>query len=109
MGCRRGRRAEHRQNELTFAPEAVRVYQRRSARWVRCGVFFLIVGLSACRNAPSAPAANSNELIVGFPEGGVTAADLGISQFTGALSQEGLMSATGVDGRPVPRLAESAE
>jgi peptide/nickel transport system substrate-binding protein len=57
---------------------------------------------------PQPPARNPAELVVGFPEANVGGADLGPNQFTSMLSQEGLMSGTSVDGRPIPRLAESA-
>jgi peptide/nickel transport system substrate-binding protein len=62
---------------------------------------------SACSSPEPRPPVNAGELIIGFPEGNVASADLGPSQFTSILSQEGLTSRASMDGRALPRLAES--
>jgi peptide/nickel transport system substrate-binding protein len=69
---------------------------------------FLLAGLgSACARSEVPAVVNDGELIIGFPEGNVGSADLGPNQFTSILSQEGLTSRANMDGRAMPRLAES--
>jgi peptide/nickel transport system substrate-binding protein len=108
MGCRRGFGAADRQDQLSFAPSRTGLAKRRSALWVRCGVFLFVTSIGfGCRPAPAQSSSRATELIIGFPEGNVTAPDLGTGQFTSNLSMEGLTSRPDMDGRALPRLAES--
>jgi len=72
-----------------------------------CGVFLSwSVFTLACTSNPSGTLTSRSELIIGNPEGLVEGTDLGIRQTAAALSLESLTQ-LGVDGRPIPRLAES--
>jgi peptide/nickel transport system substrate-binding protein len=105
MGCRRRRTEE---DQLGCAAR-FRGLKRRVCQFGESGVFFFLIALItlACSSPPPAPATGeTDELIVGFPEGNVAAADLGPGQFANMLSLDGL-TASNVDGRSLPRLAES--
>jgi len=81
--------------------------KRRTATRLTCGVFLLwSLSALACTSHSSPTSTSRSELIIGNPEGLVEGTDLGIRQTAAALSVESLTQ-LGVDGRPIPRLAES--
>ena len=81
--------------------------KRRATLRVWCGVVFLSA-LPACGPSDTPDTEFRNVLTIGFPEGGVAAAGLGLGQLTSTLTLEGLTQTyLSVDGRPLPRLAES--
>lgn len=108
MDRRRGRAQEGQLGRV--ARHLARIVERRAGRKAWRGVFLLLALFPAGCDERTArvteTARNTRELIVGFPEGGVRSADLGPGQFTRMLSLEGLTWGN-VDGRSVPRLAES--
>lgn len=71
-----------------------------------CGVFLFSGWAAACAAPAVRPNPAAAELRVGFPEATVAQADLGINAFSTLLTLEGLTFGN-VDGRPLPRLAES--
>lgn len=108
MGSRRRLSAHDRKDQLGFAPSRARLGKRRTARWVCCGVLlFISVVTSGCGQTRAQTVPRANELIIGLPEGNVDAPDLGIGQFISNLTLEGLMLRPSLDGRALPRLAES--
>jgi peptide/nickel transport system substrate-binding protein len=107
MGCRRGRTSREELTPHSIWPSASRwfVHGRRTL-WFWCGVIFLSAS-SACTDTNSSTSQSPNLLTIGFPEGSVTGADLGLGQLINTLTLEGLTQInTSVDGRALPRLAE---
>lgn len=84
------------------------VKRRRVGTPILCGVFLFVSGLAnGCdRLAVTSPPPGDTEIVVGVPEANTPDVDLGIPQFLRLLSFESLTN-NGIDGRPVPRLAES--
>lgn len=83
------------------------VRKRRAALRVWCGVVFLAI-FTACGPSSTTDIQTRNVLTIGFPESGVANAGLGLGQLTSTLTLEGLTYvSTSVDGRALPRLAES--
>jgi peptide/nickel transport system substrate-binding protein len=102
-----------RQEELSSckpaAPDIRSLFRRRTAvtrLW--CGVsFFSLLLLWGCSSSPPSSTPHlKNSLTVGIPESTAAGADVGMRQPTAVLSLEGLTTLN-VDGRAVPRLAES--
>ena len=107
MGSGRDHRAkEVSRHHLALARKCF-ARRRRTATRLTCGVFLLwSLFTLACTSNPSPTLTSRSELIIGNPEGLVEGTDLGIRQTAAALSVESLTQ-LGVDGRPIPRLAES--
>jgi peptide/nickel transport system substrate-binding protein len=104
MGCRRGRTAGQEVVSFRAVARCSRVYRRRAILRIWCGVVFSTF-LSACHE-PASSSVTPTVLTIGFPEGRVVGADLGMGQLITAFTQEGLTQIS-VDGRPLPRLAAS--
>jgi len=103
----RNYRAKEIANNNHPASTGRRLKKRRTATRLTCGVFLLwSLFTLACTSKPSSTSTSRSELIIGNPEGLVEGTDLGIRQTAAALSVESLTQ-LGVDGRPIPRLAES--
>ncbi|MBI2829146.1 MAG: ABC transporter substrate-binding protein [Acidobacteria bacterium] len=63
---------------------------------------------SACARSSTPDNQSHSGLTIGFPEGGVAGSGLGLGELTTALTLEGLTQVNmSVDGRALPRLAES--
>ena len=82
------------------------IYKRRtSTPWIWCGVIFFAV-LPACSSTQATAPVGENVLRIGFPEGAVAGAGLGLAQLTSTLTLEGLtQTSASSDGRARPRLA----
>ena len=102
MGCRGGRTAGEEVAGLRAEARFTLAYRRRAILRIWCGVLFL-TSVSACQSPGNSPA-SPTVLTIGFPEGEVVGADLGLGQLITAFTQEGLTQIS-VDGRPLPRLA----
>jgi peptide/nickel transport system substrate-binding protein len=106
----RGGQLSSGEEELRSRPRASArcssVIKRRTALWFWCGVVFLS-GIG-CQSAASDAPAQRVVLTIGFPEAGPSGTELGLGQLINIFTLEGLTQVTfGVDGRALPRLAES--
>ena len=107
MGSGRDHRAKEVSRHHLAPARKYFVRRRRTATRLTCGVFLLSsLCTLACTSNSSPTRTPRSELIIGNPEGLVEGTDLGIRQTAAALSVESLTQ-LGVDGRPIPRLAES--
>ncbi len=87
------------------------VLRRRTTLRVWCGVIFLAsaaAGITACESRSQAAAQRRGVLRIGVPESGVNRAELGTGSLITSSTLEGLTQVNAsVDGRALPRLAES--
>ena len=107
MGCGgRGAPGQELGHRSRAAAQSFFVFRRRTTLWFWCGVFFS--ALPACTSSDNPSQQRRNVLTIGFPEGSVAGAGLGLGQLIVGLTLEGLTQTyMSVDGRPLPRLAES--
>jgi peptide/nickel transport system substrate-binding protein len=80
-------------------------HRRRTALWFWCGVIFFLPQ-AACTSPGGANAPRRSELTIGFPEGVVDRSEQGVGSLIRTSTLEGLTQVA-VDGRAMPRLAES--
>lgn len=107
MGCGAGAPEQQRVGRsFRAAPRSTLADKRRAALRAWCGVLFFSA-LPACTTSDSVGTQSTAELIIGFPEGSVASAGLGLGQLTNIFTVEGLTQTYTTDGRAAPRLAES--
>jgi peptide/nickel transport system substrate-binding protein len=109
MGCRRhiSSGEEELRGQSRASARCSSISQRRTLLWFWCGVVFLGAAVS-CQTATHDTTPEPVVLTVGFPEAGAAGVELGLGQLLNVFTQEGLTQVNlGVDGRAVPRLAES--
>jgi peptide/nickel transport system substrate-binding protein len=108
MGCG-GRSASGQEVASGRLPTANNpsIHKRRTSLWLWCGVVFC-TAFSACDSPQQQTTGSTNILTIGFPEASVTGAEFGLGQLITAFTLEGLTQVNfGIDGRALPRLAES--
>src|ERR1041385_1633427 len=99
-----------RQEELrSFSSASAGIHsfvKRRTATRLWCGVLFCTLAIACSPPVPHNEQPRRNDLVLGVPESTAAGADRGVRQPVAGLTLEGL-TALNVDGRAVPRLAES--
>ena len=83
-----------------------RAARPRRRRAFIAGGALLVSAIAGCSQPSTALPTRPSHLIIGVPEGGVAAPDVGLRQIARILSYEGLVY-KGPDGHPEPRLAQS--
>ena len=108
MGCR-GRSASGQEiaSCRRTTASSLSVSKRRTACWLVCGVVFC-TWICACSSPEPQVTGQANVLRIGFPEGSVSGAELGLGALITSFTLEGLTQVNvSVDGRALPRLAAS--
>lgn len=108
MGCRVGRASSGEEELAASKGGSSRhssAHKRRTAPWFWCGVAFLTI-FTGCTTADNQTSPPRTVLRIGFPEGSVSASEIGARVLTNLITLEGLTQLS-VDGRAVPWLAES--
>ena len=82
-------------------------YKRRTSLWIWCGVIFFAY-LPACTSSQEGSTQRRGVLTIGFPESSVNGPEIGAGSLITNSTLEGLTQVNvSVDGRALPRLAES--